>query len=73
MIEPGYYSHYKGDKYIVDCIGKHTETKEWLVVYYPAIDLSKGERRIWIRPLDMFKEKVKVDGKMVPRFKKIKD
>ena len=60
----GTYRHFKGGMYKVIAIAKHTETGEEMVVYRSLDD----ERQLWVRPLAMFKEKVKVDGKPVPRF-----
>ena len=61
----GKYKHYKGK--IVEVIGvcKHLETLEKLVIY-------KEGKNTWVRPEDMFKEKVIVNGKSVPRFKYLK-
>lgn len=44
--------------------GKHSETLEKMVVYK---HLDTGE--VWVRPKKMFLEKVKVNGKKIPRFK----
>ncbi|MDP3800305.1 MAG: DUF1653 domain-containing protein [bacterium] len=60
----GEYEHYKGNRYKVINIARHSETLEELVVYQALY----GERGIWVRPLGMFLEKVKVDGKKIPRF-----
>ena len=63
-IRPGKYRHYKGKEYEVLGVARHSETLEEIVVYralYSAHDL-------WVRPLNMFREKVIVDGKKVPRF-----
>ena len=65
----GLYEHYKGNKYKVIGIAKHSETLEEMVVYQALY----GEHGIWVRPKDMFFENVVVDGKMVPRFKKIEE
>ncbi len=67
--EIGIYQHYKGRKYLVLGVAKHSETLEDLVVYVTLYenDLSS----MWVRSLTMFTEKVMVDGKSVPRFKKI--
>lgn len=67
MIQTGTYRHYKGNTYQVIGIAKHSETEEDLVVYQALY----GEYGLWVRPLDMFCEKVKVEGKFVPRFKLI--
>lgn len=61
------YEHYKGMKYQVIGIAKHSETLEEMVVYQALY----GDYGIWVRPKDMFFEKVEVNGKMVDRFKKI--
>ena len=58
------YRHFKGKEYLVLHIAKHSETLEELVVYQ-ALYCEEG---IWVRPLDMFLEQVKVDGKLVNRF-----
>lgn len=61
----GKYQHYKGNFYEVIGIAKHSETLELLVVYRALY----GECELWVRPLEMFLEKVKIDGKIVSRFK----
>ena len=66
-MEIGIYQHYKGNKYRVLGVAKHTETLEELVVYQGLY----GSHEIWVRPLAMFWETVEVDGKTIPRFTKI--
>lgn len=70
-IQPGIYEHYKGHKYRVLGVAKHSETLEDLVIYEALYDndLSK----LWARPLVLFIEEVEVDGQKVPRFKFISD
>ena len=68
QMEPGIYQHYKGNMYEVCGVGIHTETLEPLVVYKP---LYESEVSFWIRPYEMFISKVNIDGKEIPRFKKI--
>ncbi|PIR62973.1 MAG: DUF1653 domain-containing protein [Candidatus Pacebacteria bacterium CG10_big_fil_rev_8_21_14_0_10_42_12] len=68
-LEPGTYQHYKGHKYLVIGTATHSETLEKMVVYKTLPD--NDQSAIWVRPLKMFLEKVFVDGKMVPRFRKI--
>ncbi|MBM3201690.1 MAG: DUF1653 domain-containing protein [Chlamydiae bacterium] len=61
------YEHYKGMRYKVLGIARHSETLEELIVYqalYGAFDL-------WVRPLGMFLENVTIEGKLIARFKKI--
>lgn len=65
ILKLGKYRHYKGKEYEVVGIAKHSETLEDLVVYRALY----GDRQIWVRPLKMFVEKIKVDGKKILRFK----
>lgn len=67
--ETGVYQHYKGGKYLVLGIAKHSETKEDLVVYVTLYENDMAS--MWVRPLTMFTESVVVDGESVPRFRKI--
>lgn len=59
------YEHYKGNKYKVLAIAKHSETLEDHVVYQDLKDSSK----IWVRPLKMFLEYVDIERLAIPRFK----
>jgi len=68
-LQIGTYQHYKGKKYLVLGIAKHSETKEDLVLYVTLYENDMAS--MWVRPLKMFLEYVEVDGKMVPRFQKI--
>jgi len=63
----GIYEHYKGKKYRVIGVAKHSETLEDLVVYEPLYENTTS--KLWVRPLAMFFETVEVNGKRVPRFK----
>lgn len=64
---PGRYRHYKGNDYEVIGIAKHSETLEDHVVYRALY----GDHGLWVRPKTMFMEMVRIDGKEVPRFKKL--
>ena len=66
-IKPGIYEHFRGNKYRVIGIAKHSETLEEMVVYQGLY----GEGELWARPLKMFTEEVEVGGKKVPRFRYI--
>ena len=44
------YRHFKGDKYLVMGVAKHSETKEEMVLYKQLY--GKGE--LWVRPKEMF-------------------
>ena len=63
----GLYQHYKGNKYRVTGVAKHSETLQKLVVY----QAQYGNKEMWVRPYDMFCEMVTVNGCEVPRFKYI--
>lgn len=66
-IEPGIYQHFKGQRYEVVAVGKHSETEESLVFYRKLYD----DYSFWARPLDMFAEHVERDGYSGPRFARI--
>lgn len=67
MIEKGRYRHYKGNEYEVLDIVKHSETEEDMVLYKTLY----GDFSLWVRPLNMFIEKITIDGNKVNRFQKI--
>ncbi|MBM7505241.1 DUF1653 domain-containing protein [Agromyces aurantiacus] len=69
MIEPGVYEHYKGRRYEVLTTARHSETEEWFVVYRQQY----GDGSTWVRPLEMFDETVEVDGRTMPRFRRVDD
>ena len=62
----GIYRHFKGGKYEVIGIAKHSETLESFVVYKALY----GENNLWVRPLKMFLEELEVNGKKIKRFQK---
>ncbi len=63
-IKKGIYRHYKGSEYEVLMTARHSETEEWVVVYRALY----GDYGVWVRPYEMFMQKVEVDGEMVDRF-----
>ncbi len=65
-LEPGVYEHYKGARYEVLLVARHSETEEEFVVYRQLY----GDHGAWVRPLAMFAETVQVDGRSVPRFRR---
>ena len=66
-IQPGRYRHYKGNEYTVLGVASHSETLQELVVYRQEY----GERGLWVRPAAMFAEMVEIEGRAVPRFRRI--
>ena len=69
VLKLGVYAHYKGNRYRVIGVAKHSETLKDFVVYEALYHNDLGQ--LWVRPKSMFMEKVEVDGKMVPRFRYI--
>ena len=61
------YEHYKGMRYKILAVGRHSETLEEVVVYQALY----GEGDVWVRPLNMFLESITINGKLQPRFKRI--
>ena len=68
-IKNGIYQHYKGNKYEVIGIAKHSETLEDLVVYRALYDNKVSQ--LWVRPLKMFTETIENDGNEIKRFEYI--
>ena len=66
-IQPGRYRHYKVNEYTVLGVARHSETLQELVVYRQEY----GERGLWVRPAAMFAEMVEIEGRAVPRFRRI--
>ncbi len=64
---PGRYRHYKGGKYDVVGLCRHSETLEAMVVYRALY----GEQGLWVRPAEMWNETVEVDGRSVVRFSRM--
>ena len=64
-IKPGIYTHYKGNEYEVIDVATHSETEEQLVVYRTLY----GNFDLWVRPLNMFFERVTIDNEELPRFR----
>lgn len=60
----GIYRHFKGGRYEVIAIAKHSETLEDMVVYRALY----GEGGVWVRPASMWLEQVQRDGKTYQRF-----
>lgn len=63
-IQPGIYRHFKGNRYEVIGIAKHSETMEPMVVYRALY----GEGGLWVRPAAMWNEIVDKPEYHGPRF-----
>ena len=68
-ISPGIYEHYKGKKYFVLGLSRNTETNEVCVVYRCLYETDWPH--LVHRNAEMFFESVLLDGRQVPRFRKI--
>jgi len=63
-IKPGVYRHFKGNRYEVIGMAKHSETLEPMVVYRALY----GEGGLWVRPAAMWNEIVDKPEYYGPRF-----
>ena len=63
-LKQGIYRHFKGNRYRLLYVAKHSETLEPMVVYQALY----GEQGIWVRPAHMWTETVERDGYCGPRF-----
>lgn len=63
-IRPGRYRHFKGGEYRVLFTARHSETGEDMVVY----QVLYGEMGFWVRPAEMWLERVERPDYAGPRF-----
>lgn len=64
----GIYEHYKGNRYKIIAVGRHSETLEEIVIYQSLY----GSGDFWVRPLNSFLETITLpQGQQVLRFKLI--
>lgn len=69
MIKQGIYQHFKGNRYEVLDIARHSETGEEYVVYRALY----GDHGLWVRPLPMFDETIEREGKTLKRFRWVEE
>lgn len=70
-VPSGLYEHYKGMKYRVHGVSRHSETLEPMVVYEALYENALGH--LWVRPAKMFLETIEVEGQIRPRFRKLSE
>lgn len=63
-IKPGIYQHFKGNRYRVLYVARHSEALEPMVVYQALY----GDGGLWVRPAAMWNEQVSRDDYSGPRF-----
>ena len=63
-IKPGIYQHFKGNRYRVLYVARHSETLEPMVVYQALY----GDGGLWVRPAAMWNEQVSRDDYSGTRF-----
>ena len=68
-MKKGIYEHFKGNRYELLFVAKHSETLEDMVCYRALY----GEGKCWVRPLSMWNETVTHEGKTLPRFRLIEE
>ena len=66
-LQPGVYRHFKGNRYELLYVARHSETLEPMVVYRALY----GDGGVWVRPAAMWDEEVVRDGVTYRRFTKI--
>jgi hypothetical protein len=53
-VRSGIWQHYKGKRYLVLGVARHTETNEEVVVYVPLYEHPNGGRPLQVRPVSMW-------------------
>lgn len=66
-IAAGRYRHYKGNEYEVLGMATHSETLEEMVIYRALY----GERRIWVHPAAMWRDRIETEHGTVERFTRV--
>jgi len=59
----GWYRHYRGGRYEVLGLGRHSESLEEVVICR-----REGAEEFWVRPVSNWLEQVEFEGKTIPRF-----
>lgn len=66
IVREGVYEHYKGKRYRVFGMARHSETLEMMVHYECLYENAMG--RMWVRPAANFTSTVVIEGLERPRF-----
>ncbi len=69
MLKKGIYQHFKGKRYELIGVAKHSETLEEMVVYRALYE----NMELWVRPAAMWEETLEHNGEIVQRFTFITD
>ncbi len=69
MSKTRFYRHYKNKPYKYLGTARHSETLEDFVLYEALYENAQG--RVWIRPKEMFFEKINKDGNEIFRFEPV--
>jgi len=75
-LKPGsIWKHFKGGRYQVIGVARHTEDPSQEFVIYKHLDGENeyGLNQFWVRPKEMFLEEVTRDGKTFWRFEEVKE
>ena len=67
LVIGGVYEHYKGKRYLVHDLVRHSETLEELVYYECLYENDLG--KMWVRPREMFLGTIEIDGQLRERFR----
>ena len=68
-LRPGIYRHFKGNQYELLFVARHSETLEPMVVYRALY----GDGEVWVRPANMWTERVRRGAYDGPRFAFLRD
>ena len=66
VVVGGIYEHYKGKRYKVHGLVRHSESLEMLVLYEALYENELA--KFWVRPEKNFLERVRFEDGWVPRF-----
>jgi hypothetical protein len=71
LVIGGLYEHYKGKRYRVHGVVRHSETLEEMVLYDCLYENDLG--KTWVRPLDLFLSTIEIEGRVRERFAHVEE